>query len=76
TNIKTTDYDLYLKTESGYTLAMSLSSYSNTELIDYVIPTTGYYYIEIVQYGSKKTSLKDYCAYSYCQFDPGFDSLS
>ena len=74
TNIKTTDYDLYLKTESGYTLAMSLSSYSNTELIDYVISTTGYYYIEIVQYGSKKTSLKDYCAYSYCQFDPGFDS--
>lgn len=74
TTIKTTDYDLYLKKSDGTTVAASRSSYSNTELIDVIISTTGYYYIQIVQYADKKTTLRDYCSYSYCQFDPDFNS--
>ena len=42
TTIKTTDYDLYLKKSDGTIVAASRSSYSNTELIDVIISTTGY----------------------------------
>ncbi|MCK9536615.1 MAG: S8 family serine peptidase [Bacilli bacterium] len=74
--IKTTDYDLYLKHDNGQILQLSCSSYNNSELINCIVPYSGYYQVEIVQYGSKKTDLRDFCAYSYYQFDPNFSSYS
>lgn len=60
-----TDYDLYLFNNNGAKVAVCSGTHNN-EFIDYKVPTTGYYTIRIKQYAAKKTSLPDYCSYSYC----------
>lgn len=78
TSIKTTDYDLYLRDITGFYLKKSESRCNNSELIDIVLPpeASGYYYIEVVQFGQKKTDLRDYCSYAYVEMDPDLSSIS
>lgn len=59
-----TDYDLYLYDYDGAMKASCLKTYNN-EFIDYVVTSTGYYYIKVKQYAAKKTVYDDYCAYAW-----------
>ena len=76
THNKATDYDIYLKDEYGLTVGYSHASYGNMELIECIIPTSGYYYVRIVQFGNKAGTERDYCAFSVWQTDPDFSSVS
>lgn len=59
-----TDYDLYLVDSNGNPLVSNLGTHNN-EFVEYTVSTSGYYTIKIKQYGAKKTSMTDYCSYTY-----------
>lgn len=61
---KITDYDLGIYKSDG-TYLDSITSISNTELLEYQASTTGTYIIKIYIYSAKKTELTDFCGYAY-----------
>lgn len=61
---KVTDYDLKLVNSAGSQVASNVGTHNN-EFIDYTVTSSGYYTIQIYQYSAKKTTLTDYCSYTY-----------
>lgn len=59
-----TDYDLYLYNSSG-SIVKSNTGTHNNEFIEYDVTTSGTYTIKIKQFSAKKTTLTDYCSYTY-----------
>ena len=59
-----TDYDLYLVDSNGNQLISNLGTHNN-EFVEYTVNTSGYYTIKIRQCSAKKTTMTDYCSYTY-----------
>lgn len=59
-----TNYDLYLVDNNDNTLVSNLGTHNN-EFVEYTASASGYYTIKIKQQSAKKTTMTDYCSYTY-----------
>ncbi len=59
-----TDYDLYLYDSNGTCVVYSVGLHNN-EFVDYLATSSKYYTIKIRQSSAKKTTMTDYCSYTY-----------